>query len=199
MQLKNLNGFRPCSHCGKVYAANAKYFYQKKSGILSSECRPCFRQRSSRNQKTRHHAGGVDYHLGYIASSARQRARKHKLAYDIDVRWLAFILRKQNGLCALSRVPLTFTKGAGHVSTNASIDRIDPNKGYTRENVQLVAHQVNTMKSNRSISELAEWCRLVLAGLGSPTQQSLFQLPELQNRQDEVDQLDPDKGGKDAS
>ncbi len=167
MQLKTRNGFRPCSHCGEVYRANAEHFYVRKSGGLSSECRSCFRQRNSRNQKVRHHAGGVEYHLGYIARSAKLRARKNTIAYDIDRRHLAFLLQKQSGLCALSRIPLTFAKGLGHVSTNASIDRIDPNKGYTRGNIQLVACQVNAMKSNLDIRKLAEWCQLVLDGLDS--------------------------------
>src|SRR6266511_3136339 len=105
---------------------------RKKDGALSSECRPCFRQRSSKNQKVRHHTGGVDYHLGYIARSAKQRARKFQVAYDIDAQFLALLLERQNGLCAVSRVPLTFAKGRGHILTNASIDRIDPNKGYTK-------------------------------------------------------------------
>lgn len=168
MRLKTRNGLRPCSRCGKVYAANGEQFYKRRdNGLLSSECRSCFRQRSSRNQKVRHHAGGVDYHLAYIARSAKLRARKNKLTYDIDARYLASLLQNQNGLCALTRVQLTFAKGVGHIPTNASIDRIDPNKGYTKDNVQLVACQVNTMKSNLDIRELAHWCRSVLDGLSS--------------------------------
>src|SRR5262249_229518 len=92
MQLKTRNGFRPCSHCRNQYPADTEHFYQKKDGTLSSECRPCFRRRSSKNQKTRHHAGGLNYHLGYIARSARLRARKNQLPYNIDARFLAVLL-----------------------------------------------------------------------------------------------------------
>ncbi len=168
MRLKTHNGFRPCGTCAQMYPADTEHFYRTTSGHLSSECRPCFRRRSSANQKARHHAGGVKYHLAYIARSAKLRARKNGLAYDIDAAFLGELLQKQRGRCALSRVPLTFTKSAGHVPTNASIDRIDPRKGYLRDNVQLVAHQVNTMKSNLEIGELVEWCKLVVAGAGSP-------------------------------
>lgn len=167
MRLKTRNGLRPCSHCGKVYPANTEYFYQwTDRGLLSSECRSCLRQRSSMNQKTRHYAGSIDYHLAYIARSAKLRARKNNIAYDIDPHYLSFLLQKQSGPCALSRVPLTFAKGVGHLPTNASIDRIDPDKEYIRGNIQLVACQVNTMKSNLDIHQLAEWCRLLLDGLG---------------------------------
>jgi hypothetical protein len=75
---------------------------------------------------------------------------------------MGIVLRNQRGLCALSGITLTFTKGKGHIPTNASIDRIDPAKGYIRGNVQLVACQVNTMKSNLSLPELVRWCQLII-------------------------------------
>ena len=187
MRSKTYNGSRPCSGCGLLFPANEQHFYRHRTGGLSSECRACFRARSSANQKARHHAGGVAYHLAYIARSARLRARKSRLAFDIDAEYLGALLRDQRGLCAVSGVELTFAKGQGHVATNASIDRIDPGRGYTCGNVQLVANQVNTMKSNLDLAELARWCRLILGG--SETRSTLASC-EAQERQEHVDQLD---------
>lgn len=166
MRKKDVNGLRPCSTCGDVLSADVEHFYQKKDGSLSSECRHCFRQRSSRNQKTLYYAGGIDYHLAYITRNTRQRAKKEDIEYGIDIEFIHAVLEAQEGRCAISRVQLTCAKGEGHISTNASIDRIDPRKGYTKDNVQLVAYQVNTMKSNLSINQLVEWCQLILKGLG---------------------------------
>lgn len=165
MRNKTVDGLRSYKTCGSMLLADATNFYLKKDGSLSAECRACFRQRSSRNQKARHHAGGVAYHLAYIIRGTRQRARKSGIEFDIDTEFLSSLLETQGGLCAISKITLTFTKGKGHVSTNTSIDRINPTKGYTKDNVQLVASQVNTMKSNLSINQLAEWCRLILTGL----------------------------------
>jgi hypothetical protein len=164
MRKKDVNGRRPCSTCGEILSADSEHFYQKKDGSLSSECRTCFRQRSSRNQKTRHYAGGKDYHMSYIARGVRQRARKSGVEGDIDAEFLKVLLKEQGRLCAISGIPLTFIKGQGHIPTNASVDRIDSTKGYTKDNVQLVAHQVNVMKLNLSIAQLIDWCRLVLKG-----------------------------------
>ncbi len=83
---------------------------------------------------------------------------------DIDAEFLKALLEEQGGLCAISGIPLTFVKGKGHIPTNASIDRMDSQKGYTKDNVQLVAHQVNTMKSNLSVNQLIEWCKSILTG-----------------------------------
>lgn len=162
MRKKDINGFRSCSTCRREFLANSEHFYPIRYGGLSSECRDCFRMRSSRNQKTRHHTGGVAYHLSYIARGVRVRARKQGVVCDIDADFLKTLLEKQGGLCAISRTPLTFFKGQGHIPTNASVDRIDPSKGYIKENVQLVAHQVNMMKSNLSIEELMGWCEAIL-------------------------------------
>jgi len=162
MRKKDVNGLRPCNTCGEVLSADSEHFYQKKNGALSSECRDCFRHRSSRNQKARHHAGGVDYHLSYIARSVRQRSRKTGVKCDIDAEFLKVLLKRQSSLCAISGIPLSFIKGQGHIPTNASVDRINSAKGYTKDNVHLVAHQVNTMKSNLSIDQLMDWCELVL-------------------------------------
>jgi hypothetical protein len=162
MRKKDVNGFRPCNTCSELLSADSEHFYQKKDGSLSSECRNCFCQRSSRNQKVRHHAGGIDYHLSYIARGVRQRARKSGIKCNINAEFLKVLLERQGGLCAISGIPLSFIKGQGHIPTNASVDRIDSAEGYTKDNVQLVAHQVNTMKSNLSIDQLMDWCKLVL-------------------------------------
>jgi methylphosphotriester-DNA--protein-cysteine methyltransferase len=188
MRSKTYNGSRPCGGCGSLFPADEQHFYRTSAGGLTSECRACFRARSSANQKARHHAGGIAYHLAYITRSARLRARKSRLAFDIDAEYLRALLRDQGGLCAVSGIELTFAKGKGHVPTNASIDRIDPRSGYTRENVQLVAWQVNAIKSNLDLAELARWCELIRGGLAArrPTRAS----PEAEERQEHVDQLD---------
>lgn len=43
---------------------------------------------------------------------------------------------------------MTFYLDNGRTFTNISIDRITPNLGYTKENIQLVCMAVNQMKSN---------------------------------------------------
>lgn len=53
---------------------------------------------------------------------------------------------------------MTYIQGSGRHLKNMSIDRIDPNKGYTKDNVQLVCAQVNMMKSDMSLEELYMFC-----------------------------------------
>lgn len=71
----------------------------------------------------------------------------------------------QQGLCAVTRIPMTRLRGAGHsVLTNVSFDRIDSNIGYIESNVRLVCKAVNYMKHAMTDQEMLEWCRAILAG-----------------------------------
>jgi hypothetical protein len=72
------------------------------------------------------------------------------------------MLSAQNGLCALSGVPLTciLTKGE-HTTTNASLDRVDPKGAYHANNVQLVCVALNRFRVDTSLPEFVEWCRKV--------------------------------------
>ena len=72
-------------------------------------------------------------------SHSKERAAKGRpnMVYEITVDDLIDIFKKQYGLCAISQMPLEFHNG------NISIDRIDPSKGYTKVNTQLVRLQYN--------------------------------------------------------
>jgi hypothetical protein len=57
---------------------------------------------------------------------------------------------------------MTYEQSGGRCSSNISIDRIDSEKGYEPENVQLVCSVVNTMKMQYSEEELIAWCRAIV-------------------------------------
>lgn len=105
----------------------------------------------------------LEYVMKARLNDAKQRSRKHNIYFDLtyedmlDIMW-----SKQNGLCALSGIPMTHKIYAGKINTNLSIDRIDPNKGYTRNNAQLVCSCVNMMKGMLTIEELIQFCKAIL-------------------------------------
>ena len=55
----------------------------------------------------------------------------------------------------------TFTIG-GNTNTSPSLDRIDPTKGYTPDNIQIISTLANSMKSNASDAELLQFCTYYL-------------------------------------
>lgn len=92
--------------------------------------------------------------------------RKKHLGFNIDLVYLLELYEKQQGLCALSGVEMTYLAGKGRVNTNISIDRIDSAVGYVRGNVQFVCDVVNRMKQDLPQSEMFIWCRRVLSTAG---------------------------------
>lgn len=71
------------------------------------------------------------------------------------------LYNNQKGRCAISGVEMTYNQFGGKCPTNISIDRIDSNRGYELDNVQLVCSLVNTMKMQYSTEELIKWCKQI--------------------------------------
>ena len=89
--------------------------------------------------------------------------RKYQpLDFDITKEFIKELYLKQDGKCAISKIPMTYIAGSGKHITNVSIDRIDSNKGYTKDNVQLVCSQVNMMKSDLTFDELLSFCKSIV-------------------------------------
>jgi hypothetical protein len=54
---------------------------------------------------------------------------------------------------------MTFELNAGRTPTNLSVDRINPNEGYTENNTQLVCMAINQMKSDFTNDEIYKFCK----------------------------------------
>ena len=90
------------------------------------------------------------------------RSRKKGWPCDITIDFLRELWCKQNGLCALSKIPMTYIFNNGRIPTNLSVDRIDSSKPYFRDNIQLVCMAVNQMKSDLDNETLYKFCNALL-------------------------------------
>jgi hypothetical protein len=74
---------------------------------------------------------------------AKQRSARKGLSCDLDKEWVNEKLQKQ--ICELSGIKFDFTNNdASHFNPYCpSIDRIDPTKGYTKDNCRMVLVAVN--------------------------------------------------------
>lgn len=68
---------------------------------------------------------------------------------------------KQDGKCIYTGIFLNFTTNQGGIGSTASLDRIDSNKDYTKDNVQFVHRDVNKMKMDFSNEYFLYMCRLI--------------------------------------
>lgn len=108
-----------------------------------------------------------------LVQKARVRAGRKKIFIDLvdDHFELASALPTHCPLWPKEEIGYANSKEQRHNS--ASIDRLDPKKGYTPENVWIVSYRANRIKSDATLEEMEELCRnwraeLVRRGLIKP-------------------------------
>ena len=70
-----------------------------------------------------------------------------------QLQWSAFT-------CPITDISLTHQQSKKHKMTNLSIDRINPNKGYTKDNMMVTSWMWNTMKSNNELKYMIRFCTI---------------------------------------
>jgi len=95
----------------------------------------------------------------------RNYAKKKGNCFEITLEDIWDLFEQQNRKCILSGVFIDFKRtGAGNYALyTASIDRIDSNKGYTKDNVQLVHKDVNIMKNAFDQDYFISVCKMISA------------------------------------
>ncbi len=87
-----------------------------------------------------------------LLESARGRAKNKNLPIDIDLDFLINLYEQQGGKCKLTDINFTFEinkdRTRKFLPFNPSLDKIDCNKGYTKDNVRLVCTIVNLALNN---------------------------------------------------
>ena len=97
-------------------------------------------------------------YLAKLYSSLGYNRKKQGYEWTVTVDDFVEQYEKQGGRCALSGVVLThYRDGGGAKSFNCSIDRINPQLGYTKKNIQIVAYSVNIMKGTMDEYEFMWW------------------------------------------
>ncbi len=90
-----------------------------------------------------------------------RRARQRKRGFDLDIECLRNIWESQQGRCRLTNISLVLS-GSDPV-VRASLDRIDPTKGYVRGNVQFVSCSVNWAKNSGVDDDIRRLVKLIVA------------------------------------
>lgn len=91
----------------------------------------------------------------------KKAATKKNLEFDLTKDYLNELYEKQNGRCALTKIPIKINFGNQATGSTASLDRINPQKGYTKDNVQFLHVDVNYMKNVFSQEYFIYICNLI--------------------------------------
>lgn len=77
----------------------------------------------------------------------KRRAKEQLLEFDLDLEW--FEEKIKHGLCEVTHLPFVSSEKK-MAPFAASVDRTDPNKGYTKDNCKMVIWAYNACKGDNS-------------------------------------------------
>lgn len=92
-------------------------------------------------------------------NSFKKSALTRGYCWEIDIEFVDTIYSEQDGLCAYSGLPIGWSVQLWNHT--ASLDRIDNDRGYTEDNVQLVHKEVNMMRGSLEDNRFKELCSLI--------------------------------------
>ena len=162
------DGFKICNLCNRKLPLSEFTKHKRRLGGISDECSDCISKRGA----TRYEKNG--FTAPERLKEVRRRAKKGKFPCDIDFEFLERKFDEQKGLCFYSKLPMTKEVGK---SNTASIDRVQPSNGYTKDNVVLCCDIVNSMKSSMSYETFYDLCKNIVDNKLQITE-ALKKLPE---------------------
>jgi hypothetical protein len=87
-------------------------------------------------------------------NGCKQRAKKQQVPFSIDAEYILTLYANQNGLCALTNVPMT---QCDKRPSTMHIDKVVPQLGYVPGNIQLLCAAANMIKLDRSQEETIQF------------------------------------------
>jgi hypothetical protein len=156
---------RNCPDCGKElsYKWNCELRVANERNSVCKSCRTIRANKSPNRKNTLSNnpfwKGHEEIPRAWFSKYFLKAGRKKKRTGTITMQDVWELYLKQDKKCALTGIPISFTKDENGYS--ASIDRIDSKKEYVLENVQLVHKDVNLMKNHFNQEYFIDMCKKV--------------------------------------
>ena len=106
--------------------------------------------------KEKHAANPIAYKLDIMLRGARTRARKKKVRFNLDIKYLNSIVTEYCPYFPDIKLAYAPRKRKGVHLASPSLDRIIHKKGYIKGNVEIISMKANLIKSSAaSVSSAA--------------------------------------------
>ena len=158
-----------CTQCG-AYKDKEEFYPSnnvKNTLKLTYVCKVCTKKKLHEYRNTEN-----GFWVGMwnnIVGGAKDRGLELSITKeDVQQLWAS-----QKGLCAVTGLPMEKVRAAKTTRNRyknlykASLDRIDSELGYTKENVRMVCAHVNVMKMDLTDEQLKFWCEAVVKGINN--------------------------------
>jgi hypothetical protein len=149
--------------CGKTEVKRKDFVT---SGRTTS-CKSCSAKKTASKHPPPVNRTGCNGLSGTHYSAIKAGARRRGIPFELSAEFLWNLYNNQDGLCALTGVPIVLNTSIAHNNVDwsvitASLDRKDSSKDYSEDNVWWVHKEVNRLKNNYTLENLLYWSRLLL-------------------------------------
>lgn len=139
---------KTCSKCKQVLDLSCFSSHVKNKDGLQGSCRKCNRLSSKE-----WNANNKD---SLALKRIKDRALEKGLDFNLELKDIAYPDK-----CPVFGFELTRNSKVSHFNS-PSVDRIDPTKGYTKDNIQVISQLANGMKQNATKEQLIQFAEWVL-------------------------------------
>ncbi len=149
-----------CLNCNKT-----KYKLVSTQNLLRNLITSCGCRRDQYTKNTGENSKcytGVGKMHGRFWSKLMLGAKKREIEFKITKEYAYKLFLEQNGICALSGLPIQFGKSSNFPEEcTASLDRIDNDVGYITGNIHWVHKDVNRMRNIYTLEYFIKICEAV--------------------------------------
>lgn len=170
-----------CSSCELIFPTDHYKHFRGKRYSYCPSCTKIKRASFRAKNKSKERINQYEWYRENLASPEaitfyfkrhigqyRARALKLDIAFDLDVEFLVTLYNNQKGLCFYTNKQMGWDNKGKSKRNIMSLDRVDPDKGYTKGNVVLCTYQCNTFKSYMARQQFYDFCRLILKSESNP-------------------------------
>ena len=137
--------------CGKIFNVN-------ESNIVGGqESCGCLKRKFTSESKWK---GCGEVSLDYF-SNIKRGAEARGLEFNVDIEYLWELFLSQGGKCGLSGLEIKLSRNTKYYKATASLDRIDSNVGYVKNNLQWIHKDINKSKNNLNKDEYIKICSAI--------------------------------------
>jgi len=152
---------KTCFCCKETKELSLFFKHSQTPDGLHSWCKECCRKG---NQKSRIKVNStIEGRAKVFLQNAKKSAKKRNQEFFLEIPDVVGCWYDQLMICAYSGIEMTLE--AGKLNT-VSIERIDSNIGYTKDNTILVCQAINRMKSDFNYQDFYMLCQSVAKFLG---------------------------------
>jgi len=135
---------------------------------IRKKCKTCIYLEESESRKDKMNgteSGDLFYVRKVLLNQAKARSKRKNVDFNLTLDDLANV---KNKVCPISGQNIIYKSGIDY-KRSASLDRIDPNKGYISGNVNIISYEGNYLKNRNDIPSTIRVMKYIAQNL-SPTE-----------------------------